>query len=152
MKYTLIVFDLDFTLWNAGGVWCDQTCPPYRKTNGHVLDATDNQLFLYPDTKTILEELSTQYLLGVASRTTQPSWAMELMELFGIRHFFNHIEIYPGSKTAHFKHLHARSGIPFDKMLFFDDEERNINEVRRLNANCVLVDAGITRELIQRHL
>ena len=25
----LLVFDLDFTLWDAGGTWCDQTKPPF---------------------------------------------------------------------------------------------------------------------------
>ena len=33
----LIVSDLDFTLWDAGGTWCDQTLAPYRRIN-HVVE------------------------------------------------------------------------------------------------------------------
>jgi magnesium-dependent phosphatase 1 len=45
-------------------------------------------------------------------------------------HFFDHLEIYPGSKIAHFKQLHKITGIPYSEMLFFDDESRN-KEVER---------------------
>lgn len=41
----LIVFDLDFTLWNAGGTWCDHTFPPYRKENNRVIDSQGNIIF-----------------------------------------------------------------------------------------------------------
>ena len=34
----LLVFDLNFTLWNAGGTRCDHTTPPYRKRIDHILD------------------------------------------------------------------------------------------------------------------
>jgi hypothetical protein len=33
-----------------------------------------------------------------------------------------HNEIYPGSKLAHFKAIHKRSGIEYEDMLFFDNE------------------------------
>jgi hypothetical protein len=33
-----------------------------------------------------------------------------------------HNEIYPGSKLAHFKAIHKRSGIDYEDMLFFDNE------------------------------
>ncbi len=36
-----------------------------------------------------------------------------------------HHEIYPGSKRAHFRAIHARSGIPFEECLFFDNESWN---------------------------
>ena len=35
----LIVFDLDFTLWNAGGTWCDHLRAPFHCRDGCVLDA-----------------------------------------------------------------------------------------------------------------
>ena len=152
MNYSLIVFDLDFTLWNAGGTWCDHTSPPYRKQNGHILDADGSMIHLYPDSREILAELSRNYPLAVASRTHQPGWAKELMTLFNIRQYFRYLEIYPGSKTEHFKHLHAKTRIPFNEMLFFDDEMRNIHEVARLNAETVLVDSGINSKTVKRYL
>lgn len=35
------------------------------------------------------------------------------------------LQIYPGSKIRHFEQLSAAYGVPFDEMLFFDDEWRN---------------------------
>ncbi|MDQ8185004.1 hypothetical protein [Pelagicoccus sp. SDUM812002] len=37
--FKLVVFDLDFTLWDAGGVWCDCLRPPFSKQGNQVLDA-----------------------------------------------------------------------------------------------------------------
>lgn len=152
MNFSLIVFDLDFTLWNAGGTWCDHTYPPYRRVNEHVLDSENNTILLYPDAKELIHELKDNYQLAVASRTHQPSWALRLLELFEIRHLFDFLEIYPGSKTEHFCQLQEKSGISFENMLFFDDEMRNIEDVSRMNVEAVLVDEGIRRGMVERYL
>ena len=39
-------------------------------------------------------------------------------------------EIYPSSKDRHFRSLKSKTGVDFGDMLFFDDERRNIMEVR----------------------
>jgi magnesium-dependent phosphatase 1 len=119
MTYKLIVFDLDFTLWNAGGTWCDHTYPPYRRVNGHIYDSENAVIHLYPDVIELLNTLHHDYMLAVASRTNQPGWANELLDLFGIKAYFNHLEIYPGSKTTHFNRLNNATGIPFSEMIFF---------------------------------
>ena len=152
MKYSLIVFDLDFTLWNAGGTWCDHTWPPYRRVNGHVLDSENNTIRLYPDSADLVRELSSHCHLAVASRTHKPDWALKLLDLFDIRRHFSYLEIYPGSKTEHFHHLRKKSGIAFKDMLFFDDEIRNVEDVGRLAVNAVLVNDGINRFLVDKYL
>jgi magnesium-dependent phosphatase 1 len=152
MKYSLIVFDLDFTLWNAGGTWCDHTWPPYRKINNHVEDSENNTIMLYPEVQELIPELAEEYQLAVASRTHQPNWAIELLTLFGLRSFFSFLEIYPGTKVEHFHQLKKNSGIPFEEMIFFDDEMRNVDEVRRLNVDSILVDQGISDSLVKKHL
>ncbi len=53
----LIVFDLDFTLWNAGGEWCDCTTPPYIIKNSKIYDAVGRYIHLYNDSFEILEKL-----------------------------------------------------------------------------------------------
>lgn len=152
MPFSLIVFDLDFTLWNAGGTWCDHTSPPYRPVNNHVLDSENNAIFLYPDVRSLLKNLQKEYSLAVASRTHRPEWAQELLQLFGINTCFSYQEIYPGSKTAHFHHLQHRTNLPFGEMLFFDDEIRNVDDIARLGVTSVLVYEGITRKLVCRYL
>jgi magnesium-dependent phosphatase 1 len=146
----LLVFDLDFTLWDAGGTWCDHTDPPYTKVNGHIRDALGRQIHLYPDVRTILETLSGKHIpMAVASRTHSPGTAHRLMDLFGIRDFFSYEEIYPGSKLVHFRSLQKRTGISYGKMVFFDDEHRNIAEVGRLGVKAIPVHSGLNWADIQ---
>ena len=58
---------------------------------------------------------------------------------------FDHLQIYPGSKTTHFARIKRDSGIDFDDMLFFDDEPRNKN-VEVLGVVAWIVRDGLTRD------
>ena len=149
----LFVFDLDFTLWNCGDTWCDHTSPPYRKQNGVVHDTVDRKIRLYPEVFPILENLNrNQVQIGVASRTYAPDWADELMRLFEIKKYIHHFEIYPGSKLSHFRELHKKTKIPFNQMIFFDDEQRNIDEVAQLGVKVIHVKNGLNSNLIQPYI
>ena len=99
----LIVFDLDFTLWNCGGTWCDHTSPPYTTQNGILMDTEGRKISLYPDSYSILEKLRNQErLIAVASRTYAPQWADELMQLFDIKKFMGllNTKICPNTKIS----------------------------------------------------
>jgi magnesium-dependent phosphatase 1 len=61
--------------------------------------------------------------------------------------YFDHMQIYPGSKTTHFTRIQRDSGIAYDEMLFFDDESRNKN-VETLGVTMWLVKDGVTRSVI----
>jgi magnesium-dependent phosphatase 1 len=116
----LVVFDLDFTLWDCGGTWCDHTNPPYFRENGMVLDDDRRKITLYPDVLTILKKLNAQNVsIAVASRTSAPDWADELMQLFDIKKYFQQFEIYPGSKINHFRSLQEKTGLTYNDMIFF---------------------------------
>ncbi len=143
----LIVFDLDFTLWNAAGTWCDHTYPPFKKSGEAVLDSRGGRIALYPEVREILRLLHAQERsLAIASRTHEPAWALRLLELFGIDHYFSMCEIYPGSKTQHFQRLRNRTGVDYERMLFFDDEHRNVEEVSALGVCARLVEEGMTMQ------
>ena len=143
----LVVFDLDFTLWDAGGTWCDHTSPPYIKENGYIRDADQRSIYLYPDVRSILDVLSRKKIpMAVASRTHSPDIARILMKMFGIRSRFQYEEIYPGSKIQHFEALRKSTQIPYHDMYFFDDEHRNIIEVEALGVNVCHVIAGLSWE------
>ena len=76
----LFVFDLDFTLWNAGETWCDATNPPYFWEKGKLYDQEDRWIRLYDDVKLILEELRHRNKkIVAASRTYEPKWAQDLL-------------------------------------------------------------------------
>ena len=149
----IFVFDLDFTLWNAGDTWCDATNPPYRWSNKKLLDSSGSWIRLYDDVIYILEELKQRgKIIVAASRTYQPDWAQDLMHLLDIDKYFDLKEIYPRSKDKHFNRIRNHFEIPYDEMVFFDDEYRNINDVSRLGVETVFVKNGIKRNLVHTYL
>jgi len=152
-KKRVFVFDLDFTLWDAGGTWCDATSPPYEWKNGRLLDQSGAWIKLYPDVTEILAELNAlgKYVVA-ASRTFKPTWARELLHLFNIDHYFHLKEIYPASKVAHFKRIHTFFNLPYSEMVFFVDEYRNIVEVGEHGVKSFFVRDGITRSHVQPFL
>lgn len=148
----LVVFDLDFTLWDCGGTWCDCLRPPFRAgSRGEIKDSWGTQVTLYPDIVDILDALDAAGVpAAVASRTEEPAWAVELLELLGVHHRFAHHEIYPSEKTRHFGRLQADSGVAFEEMVFFDDERRNIVDVSALGVRCHLVSRGVDWDAFDR--
>lgn len=149
----LFVFDLDFTLWNTGGIWVDCTHPPYVVNKGNIVDSSGRKMELYPDSIKILELLNELgCIVAIASRTEEPSWARQLIKLFEIEHFFHHMEIYPTSKLRHLSKIKEASGIDVEEMVFFDDEHRNIVDARSMGIEAVLVHNGIDLTTVKQYL
>jgi len=65
--------------------------------------------------------------IHLSSRGTTP-----LFGLHGEWFFLTFQEIFASwtHKTDHFQMIHTQTGIPFNSMLFFDDEDRNIQSVK----------------------
>lgn len=147
----LIVFDLDYTLWQFH---VELEHPPFKKqSNGKIVDAHRGQLKCFPQSPEILQKLhSLGYQLAVASRTSAPKEGRQLVNLFGWNEFIDYYEIYPGCKVTHFNQLKKQSGIPFEKMLFFDDESRNIVDINKIGAVAVLVRDGVSFNVIENGL
>ncbi|XP_029436480.1 magnesium-dependent phosphatase 1-like [Rhinatrema bivittatum] len=151
-KPELVVFDLDYTLWPF---WVDtHVDPPFRKTSdGMVVDQTGRRIRLYEDVPEVLEELRKQgILMAAASRTGEVKGANQLLKLFNLDRYFSHKEIYPGCKVNHFQRIQQRSRIPYQKMVFFDDERRNIADVGRLGVTCILVQDGMSLKALKEAL
>lgn len=107
----------------------------------------------YKDVPKILQDLSKQgFKLGIASRTSAIEEAKKLVELFNWKHYFHYSEIYPGCKINHFKRFQQQSGLPFNQMLFFDDEYRNIRDVGSLGVTCIHAENGVSRSVIEEGL
>ncbi|RPB03946.1 magnesium-dependent phosphatase-1 [Choiromyces venosus 120613-1] len=159
----LIIFDLDFTLWPY---WIDTHAipplrlppppppppPPPSSPLPTLLDATNTPLPLYPATLPLLAHLASAsgVRLAVASRTHTPALALQALDLYNVRQYFDYLEIYPGSKTRHMHRLREKSGVEFRDMLFFDDERRN-RDVCGLGVWFVLVgERGVGGGLFDR--
>ncbi|MBN1987146.1 MAG: magnesium-dependent phosphatase-1 [Prolixibacteraceae bacterium] len=153
MNLNLFVFDLDFTLWDAGGTWCDATRPPYTWENGKLRDRDGRWICLYPDVLPVLKELKRKNKrIAAASRTFEPGWALELIQHFNIGSYFDVMEIFPENKVVHFKKIQRYFQMPFSEMVFFDDEYRNIEAVGNLGVETVFVQNGITREMVLKYV
>ncbi|KYQ49694.1 Magnesium-dependent phosphatase 1 [Trachymyrmex zeteki] len=148
-KPKVIVFDLDYTLWPF---WVDSFVqPPFKKgTRNKVVDARDRDVDHYSDVPDVLKQLSGEgYELGIASRTTEIKGAKQLIDAFGWKKYFKYVEIFPGSKVAHFSNIRKSSHTDYKDMIFFDDEARNIMEVGKLGVHAVLVDDGVSRRVVE---
>ena len=149
----LVVFDLDFTLWDCGGTWCDCLSPPFRYEGKKIYDSRSHHVRLYDDVLSILERLEMKGMtMALASRTHEPSWAEELIQMLEISHYFEFKEIYPSSKLRHFRALQNDTGVDYENMLFFDDEMRNIREVGDLGVKCIYLENGLSNKKMQEGL
>ncbi|MEL6108382.1 MAG: magnesium-dependent phosphatase-1 [Planctomycetota bacterium] len=146
----LVVFDLDFTLWDCGGTWCDCLSPPFRSQSGNLVDRDGRIVSLYQDVHSILDQCDqVGTVMALASRTEQPSWARTLIERLGVRDRFQFAEIYPSSKLKHFGALREASDVDYEDMLFFDDETRNIVEVQTLGVTAIHVARGMSMQVFE---
>ena len=156
----LAVFDLDFTVWDAAGVWCDCLHPPFKAIGGKVTDSSGDRVRIYDGIAEAIDYFDDAGIpLAVASRTTQPDWARQLLDLHGLLYRFEWLEIFPSSKVKHFNNLAGSTGFSFSEMLFFDDEMRNIEEVGAMGVEAVhvargfdpsVLDAGLARFSLDR--
>ncbi|EXJ64267.1 hypothetical protein A1O7_00603 [Cladophialophora yegresii CBS 114405] len=200
---SLIVFDLDYTLWPF---WVDtHVSSPVKpavsttsqskdntsgmpQINTKMLDRWGESFCFYPQVPSILASAREKgIVMSLASRTHAPELAAEMLRglqvpLSGATTtttrsdalkawaFFTHPQIYPGTKTTHFRKLQqqlakpARSGsdqnrnqnplqgrtVPFEDMLFFDDEGRNRNVETDLGVTFCLVPDGVDCDEVDR--
>lgn len=149
----LVVFDLDFTLWDGGGTWCDCLTPPFSGEAEGVYDAHGRHVQLYKDVLLILDTLDAMHIpMALASRTQRPDWARQLLGRLGIRGRFQFEEIFPGSKVTHLNKLCNSSGVSLDEILFFDDEIRNLHDLQPLGIQCIFVPDGLNHSLFKQGL
>ncbi|GAA5898842.1 Mg-dependent acid phosphatase [Sporobolomyces salmoneus] len=173
-----VVFDLDYTLWD---LWVDTHVTPPLKRRGkddvnQIYDKHGQKMAFYPQVPGILMDLHRSKIhIAAASRTHAPKAARQALtellipgsidsddllkggkakidkELVSSINLFDSMEIYPGSKITHFQELHKKTGIPYEEMVFFDDESRN-REVTNLGVTFVLVGNGVNRALFESGL
>ncbi|XP_020261730.1 magnesium-dependent phosphatase 1-like [Asparagus officinalis] len=129
----LVVFDLDYTLWPF---YCE--CRSKREMPS-----------LYPHAKGILYALKDKGIdVAIASRSPTPDIAKTFLDKLGFQSIFVAQEIFSSwtHKTEHFERIYRRTGVPFESMLFFDDENRNIISVSKMGVTSILVDDGVNLE------
>nr|AFK43852.1 unknown [Lotus japonicus] len=126
----LVVFDLDYTLWPF---YCE--CRSKREAPS-----------LYPHAKGILMALKQKGIdVAIASRSPTSDIANAFLNKLNLNSMFVAKEIFSSwtHKTDHFHRIHSTTGVPFSSMLFFDDENRNIQAVSKMGVTSILVGNGV---------
>ncbi|KAK9056597.1 hypothetical protein SSX86_023959 [Deinandra increscens subsp. villosa] len=126
----LVVFDLDYTLWPF---YCE--CRSKREMPS-----------MYPHAKGILNALKDKGVdMAIASRSPSRDIAETFIDKLGIKSMFVAQEIFSSwsHKTEHFKKIQQKTCVPYESMLFFDDENRNIESVSKMGVTSILVNDGV---------
>ncbi|CBI34010.3 unnamed protein product, partial [Vitis vinifera] len=100
---------------------------------------------LYPHAEGILYALKEKGIdMAIASRSPTPDIAKTFLDKLGIKSMLVAQEIFSSlsHKTQHFQIIH-RTGVPFNSMLFFNDEDRNIESVSKMGVTSILVGNGL---------
>lgn len=117
----------------------------------NTVHSLDYEMHAYPESLAVLKYWHERCNIAVASRTTYPEGGEMCLKLFGFDKYIDHKEIYPGCKLQHFESLQRKTGFTYKEMLFFDDEPRNIRDLKRQGVECVLVDEniGVTMKMVE---
>ncbi|KAH7520450.1 uncharacterized protein LOC107425127 [Ziziphus jujuba] len=135
----LVVFDLDYTLW-----------PFYCECRYE-----DETPYLYREVRGILYALKQKGIdMAVASRSPTADIAQAFLHKLGFQSLFLAHEIFSSwtHKTEHFQKIHRKTAVPFTSMLFFDDEDRNIEAVSNMGVTSILVDDGVNLDALRQGL
>lgn len=131
--------DLDDTVWYPEMYMLRGA--PFRKDSGRILDRAGEEVHLYGGVAAAVALCVREGVkLGWASRTEHGDWANDCLRLFTIEDvdkrtlhdLGDYSEIFPGDKKRHFRNIATASGIPYERMLFFDNERRNCTSVATL--------------------
>ncbi|KAL0031632.1 hypothetical protein WJX77_010764 [Trebouxia sp. C0004] len=134
----LVVFDLDYTLWPF---WCE-------------MYTTRDEPKLFPEARGVMEALKDSGVpMALASRTPTPEVARAFLQKLGLsKGMFVSQQLIPASSgfdhnsaqkdVRHFPAIQKETGISYNRMLFYDDEDRNIHRVSKLGVTSVLVSTS----------
>jgi len=158
-----VLFDLDMTCW-AWTMAIESHGPPYTAFANDVgaTDCAGKRLRLCKDVPEIFRILHAAKIpIVLCSRSCVPNWCKEFIAncpldpkndpnlKFG--DVIHSSSVIRGGlkKTKHLKEIRAAIDVPFQQLLFFDDDERNCDEGRRLGVRCMQVPrsgAGVTMD------
>ena len=151
-----------YQLWGGGA--------PFRTTDDPdtLRDSKGQSVSLCGNTRDILSGLQAARATGDAkvayvSCTDEPAWADECLRLFRLggdgddaattlKACADIEEIYKANKKQHFQRLQKKTGLPFNSMIFFDNEKHNCTSVSQLGVVCVHCRRGLSAEVWEEGL
>jgi magnesium-dependent phosphatase 1 len=164
----LVVFDLDFTVWPFD---CHKDRHmPFAVAGQKIVDAWGRDASPYPDVPGIITELVERGIrVAYASRNPSvdhleallraiaiaPKNRPDIKSLWDVLPSADYIQAYSSglsrAKTKHFSALQRVTGVPFARMLFFDDDHTNITTAAAQGVIAInVMQTGVTREGFER--
>jgi magnesium-dependent phosphatase 1 len=166
----LVVFDLDFTVWPFD---CHkERHMPFTVAEQKIVDACGRDASPYPDIPGIITELVERGIpVAYASRNPSvdqleallraiaiaPKNRPDINNLWDVLPSQDYIQAYSSglsrAKTKHFTALQRITGVPYSKMLFFDDDRTNITTAAAQGVIAISVmGTGMTRSCFESAL
>lgn len=155
----LVAFDLDGTIWTPDMYQLWGGGSPFTVESPSILrDCRGTRVRLLGAAAEILLELNRDHpdvITTWVSCTDEPDWAAECLTLFrssngeSIGDLINGPpQIFKANKQEHFKRLQrAFPDIPYEDMIFFDNEHGNIRSVSSLGVVSIYCPDGMLREV-----
>jgi magnesium-dependent phosphatase 1 len=167
----LIVLDLDGNLWRPEMyelTWDGYNHSPFTKISDTKVKSQINTVVsLIGDVAELLDEFVLEQHIGksrdtftatqlaISSRTDVPIWAKELLSKFTLPRSQRTLqdvitgpwEISYDRKVIHFQRLTKDTGIPWQDMVFFDNEYANCQSIAQLGVTVGYCPQGITRSI-----
>ncbi len=149
MRYKLIVFDLDETLWSVQQRKLEPVSGPFELVDSHTAISDNAEVTLFRGVRALLKNLTKRHkFVSLASRS-DPDVSEELMRLFDIYHHFSYCQWgWQEKGTAVLNVLKALRDIDKGKIspqevLFIDDYPANVANVKGLGAATLLFGRDI---------
>ena len=164
----LVVFDLDFSVWPFD---CHKDRHmPFKAVGNKIVDAWGRDASPYPDVPGIITELVERGIrVAYASRNSSvdhleallraiaiaPKNRPEIKSLWDVLPSADYMQAYGSglsrAKTKHFSALRLVTGVPFGKMLFFDDDHTNVTTAAAQGVIAInVMQTGVTRPGFER--
>ena len=136
---------------------------PFQKdaATGHVTDRRKTRIYLHDGAVKVLNALRTlpqfeHAHVALASRTEYEEWAHTCLGLLDVAPGVSAADavsdrrlwqIFPSNKRRHFDRIRQALGdVPYESMIFFDNERSNCTEVSKLGVTCVYTPGGLAWE------
>lgn len=147
----IVIFDLDHTLWPY--MAHKLKLPLYINSDGDPTDQNGVVLKLFPDVRTVLEWICAYDMsIAYASRSRKPLHVQALLDALDLEKYAVSKQLIIGTKEQHIRKIADETRFKFNEMLFFDDEQRNIDDLEPLGITCVHIEHGMTMEILKEGL
>ena len=136
MKFKVVIFDLDGTIWNHGDI--SALSPPFKKVSDDIIeDSRGNLVKLYPYVKETLSELKSMDLVLAIASWNKEEIALSTLKAFNLINFFDYYCIeYHSRKEKMIKKLlnrinRERTRVYPIQIIYIDDRDIHLSNIIR---------------------